>query len=277
MARDERGFNKDGSTAGLAAARLRHEPRVRARDTSHDLSHESLRRGCGKVGPLEPRLRRSRDSQPEAGAAVGLHQLEVPPCACAIPRLTDRPSPVPWPTLLVVKNGSNTWLVIAAGTPGPSSLTSTNAAAAVRRCGRGRGRAGPVRGTRLFGVDEEVQDHLADFLAIDHNQRQIERVVLHELDAALRSNARRRASSARCRSGPRQSARASSGARTPAGSGRSCRPVGAHADAVEIIAHVAAVVPTISSSAKPSTACSGLFNSCATPATSWPTADSRSL
>jgi hypothetical protein len=47
----------------------------------------------------------------------------VPPCCAAMPSDTDSPSPVPAPTGLVVKNGSNMRGRTSVGMPGPSSST----------------------------------------------------------------------------------------------------------------------------------------------------------
>lgn len=47
----------------------------------------------------------------------------VPPNPCIMEKLTDSPSPVPFPAGLVVKKGSNTLSKIASGIPPPVSIT----------------------------------------------------------------------------------------------------------------------------------------------------------
>src|SRR6266516_3184492 len=49
----------------------------------------------------------------------------LPPCSFTIPRQIDRPSPVPSPSDLVLKNGSNTRCATASGIPGPLSVMLT--------------------------------------------------------------------------------------------------------------------------------------------------------
>src|SRR5438876_8351388 len=69
-----------------------------------------------------------------AGGATGSSRVKTvapgrlsttsrPPCSCTMPYETDRPSPAPVPTSLVVKNGSNTCASTSPGMPGPSSMT----------------------------------------------------------------------------------------------------------------------------------------------------------
>src|SRR5207248_2230381 len=50
-----------------------------------------------------------------------------PPCAVTIPWLMASPSPVPWPTSFVVKNGSKMRSRTSAGMPDPSSRNVTTA------------------------------------------------------------------------------------------------------------------------------------------------------
>ncbi len=47
-----------------------------------------------------------------------------PPACFTIPKHIDSPRPVPWPTSLVVKNGSKIWPIVAASMPTPVSSTS---------------------------------------------------------------------------------------------------------------------------------------------------------
>ena len=46
-----------------------------------------------------------------------------PSCCWTIPYTVASPRPVPSPTALVVKNGSNTWLRVVSSMPMPSSVT----------------------------------------------------------------------------------------------------------------------------------------------------------
>src|SRR2546430_8811456 len=48
-----------------------------------------------------------------------------PPCSFRMPWQIDSPNPVPWPSGLVVKNGSNTRRATSSGIPGPESVTLT--------------------------------------------------------------------------------------------------------------------------------------------------------
>src|SRR5213079_1818011 len=53
----------------------------------------------------------------------------VPPCSLTIPYVMDRPRPVPFPTSLVVKNGSKILCSRPGGIPGPESANATSTAA----------------------------------------------------------------------------------------------------------------------------------------------------
>ena len=56
-----------------------------------------------------------------------------PPCSRTMPWLIESPSPVPSPSGLVVKKGSNTWAASASDIPGPSSTTSMATPSSQRR------------------------------------------------------------------------------------------------------------------------------------------------
>src|SRR5213594_3355246 len=88
-----------------------------------------------------------------------------PPCACAIPMPTERPSPVPSPIGFVVKKGSKIRPATSSGMPGPSSETSTNAEPSELL-------------DRVLRVQEEVQHDLLNLFAIRDNQRHTIGVVL---------------------------------------------------------------------------------------------------
>ena len=58
--------------------------------------------------------------------APGLDSKVIrPPCSVTMPWQMESPSPVPSPSDLVVKKGSNTLAAISSGIPGPSSETVT--------------------------------------------------------------------------------------------------------------------------------------------------------
>src|SRR5205807_5933578 len=59
----------------------------------------------------------------------GLTTEIVPPCSLTIPYVMDRPRPVPFPTSLVVKNGSKILCSRPGGMPGPESANATSTAA----------------------------------------------------------------------------------------------------------------------------------------------------
>src|SRR4029453_902439 len=54
-----------------------------------------------------------------------------PPCLRTMEYETDKPSPVPWPTGLVVKNGSKIRFMCSAGMPQPVSSTISHASSAL--------------------------------------------------------------------------------------------------------------------------------------------------
>ena len=105
----------------------------------------------------------------------------MPPWASAMPRLTERPRPVPCPDSFVVKNGSKMRPASATGTPGPLSDTSTNtrwpstpvrtAIAASRRGSDG-----------LLGVQQQVEHDLLNLLAVDDDDRNVVRQLFAQLD-----------------------------------------------------------------------------------------------
>src|SRR5581483_5039182 len=59
--------------------------------------------------------------------------VRVPPCDSAIPRPTDRPSPVPPVSRFVVKNGSKMRSATSGAMPGPSSATTASTCSRSRR------------------------------------------------------------------------------------------------------------------------------------------------
>jgi hypothetical protein len=59
-----------------------------------------------------------------------------------MPYTVDSPRPVPWPSGLVVKNGSKMWLMTSAGMPVPVSATASSA----YRPGRAPGAGQAARG-----------------------------------------------------------------------------------------------------------------------------------
>ena len=76
--------------------------------------HETLSNGCrsGETG---------NQSVNTVPFPTSLSTRILPPCRSTIPRLTDKPSPVPSPSFFVVKNGSKIRGKTAAGIPHPES------------------------------------------------------------------------------------------------------------------------------------------------------------
>ena len=96
-----------------------------------------------------------------------------PPCSRTMPWLIESPSPVPSPSGLVVKNGSNTCAASASDMPGPSSATSTATPSSQRRA-RTTTRAGPAgAGDRLGRVVDEIDEDLLDLVGVDVGHRQV--------------------------------------------------------------------------------------------------------
>src|SRR5205823_14461441 len=71
----------------------------------------------------EARGRLMRNVAPSPG---GLATEIVPPCSLMIPYVMDRPRPVPFPTSLVVKNGSKIRGSSPGGIPSPVSVNATS-------------------------------------------------------------------------------------------------------------------------------------------------------
>ena len=190
------------------------------------------------------------------------------------------PRPVPWPTSLVVKNGSKIRGRTSAAMPG-AGVADRHDDARRRHRGVGRdrrcGRAAARAGDRVLRVDQDVEERLL--------QQQPDRrrptaafgpLLADDLDVGLGQRG------LRARERARQDAidAAAAGARsaaTPvntAGCARSSRrdpPRGRSAAARALRRGVAPPRRRpISSSRCPSTPCSGLFISCAMPATNWP-------
>jgi hypothetical protein len=205
--------------------------------------------------------------------------VRAPPCASAIPRLTDSPSPVPSPTNFVVKNGSKIRAAASRGTPGPSSAISTNTVlsdAPVRTCSvpglaaarlacsalRIRLRITCWISSRLTMMSGSSAAYCSS-RTISLARRSVARQASVARTISLRSSTDRSSADLRANVSRFLTIFA---ARSPATctSFRSRRVCGRSS------------APIISSRL-PITPCSGLFSSCATPATSWPTADSRSL
>src|SRR4029077_8383178 len=68
-------------------------------------------------------LRRTTVARPPPSGR--LRPQRVPPCMATMVLLTARPSPVPLPAILVVKNGSSTLFTCCSGIPVPVSSIST--------------------------------------------------------------------------------------------------------------------------------------------------------
>ena len=91
-----------------------------------------------------------------------------PPCSCTIAYATVSPSPVPFPTSFVVKNGSKILLFISAGNPGPVVGDFEHDGVALDIVPRADDeRARPLADEhRLFGVDDEIEEHLLDLVRV---------------------------------------------------------------------------------------------------------------
>ena len=88
----------------------------------------------------------------------------VPPCWRTIPTLTAKPSPVPFTSDLVVKNGSKIRSRCSGAIPGPVSAkaTVTSSAEALRPHGQGS-----AAGHGLDGIVDDVEEHLLHSRRID--------------------------------------------------------------------------------------------------------------
>ena len=97
------------------------------------------------------------------------HSSRLPPWAVAMPSAIDRPSPVPSPTSLVVKNGSNTRPRSSALMPGPvvGHLDRVRVLGGIGADGDRPGRIAD----RVFGVHHQVEDDLLDLLAVDEHRQ----------------------------------------------------------------------------------------------------------
>ena len=117
--------------------------------------------GWDRAGHDGFRGRRTRKTVPPPGR--GSTSIR-PPCPVTIPWLIDSPRPVPSPTGLVVKKGSNRWGRCSGSIPAPLSATSrTPKSPSCRVDDPDQSPLVLALGLdRLHGVDQEVEDHLAD-------------------------------------------------------------------------------------------------------------------
>ena len=101
-----------------------------------------------------------------------------------MPCTTDSPSPVPWPTGLVVKNGSKMRARISGVMPAPVSRTVSRGVRAGLQLGGSRRarsastRAGSTRTSQraallhgVRGVGREVQEHLVELRLVGEHER----------------------------------------------------------------------------------------------------------
>src|SRR5437879_3907696 len=88
-------------------------------------------RGAGASGACAPPGSSTVNVAPPPGLVSSVMR---PPCSFRIPWQIDSPSPVPSPSPLVVKNGSNTCAAISSAIPGPESVMLT-ATPPPARCG----------------------------------------------------------------------------------------------------------------------------------------------
>src|SRR5439155_820328 len=88
-----------------------------------------------------------------------------PPSSVTMPQETERPSPLPSPGALVVKNGSKIRGISSAGIPGPVSRTSRQTRAVRPAAHRQHTRPGTLH-HRLVRVLHEVQEHLLELVLV---------------------------------------------------------------------------------------------------------------
>ena len=194
---------------------------------------------------------------------------------------------MPSPTSRVVKNGSKIRVRFEWSMPWPVSATeSSTAPARAIEPRRDRETTQRPAAHRLLGVEHEVEERLLQLAAVD-DARAAGRRRTRSRARCCSGGTRRSAATARVRRDRRRpAARAppSGAARTPAGCGRCWQrvrtPRRCAGDPGRLRRSGADTSPdrhSLSSScAKPMTLVSGLLSSCATPATSWPIADSFS-
>ena len=96
-----------------------------------------------------------------------------PPCSRTMPWLIERPSPVPSPSGLVVKNGSNTWAASASDMPGPSSITSMATPSSQRRARTTTRPGRPVLAIACAALLMQVDEDLLDLVRVDVRHRQV--------------------------------------------------------------------------------------------------------
>ena len=101
--------------------------------------------------------------------------------SATIRRAVASPSPVPWPTSLVVKKGSNSRSRASSGMPGPSSATVISVQSPSRRVEKV---IVPLLAERVDRVVEQVRPHLVELGAVDGDLRQ--RLVVVALDLDVR-------------------------------------------------------------------------------------------
>src|SRR6266568_1038937 len=86
----------------------------------------------------------------------------LPPCSFTIPRQIDRPSPVPSPSDLVLKNGSNTRCATASGIPGPLSVMLTEMPSGSQRATSSIRPPRSLRRVRVVEIVRDARNQLAD-------------------------------------------------------------------------------------------------------------------
>ena len=204
------------STTSCSGARIR----LTARPTSGSSSTTRIRprRAAGspraRPGPAAPRAPRARRGAGRSTRNVepfpGVDSTWIsPPRPLTMPWQIERPSPVPTPTGFVVKNGSKMRGRTSGGMPAPVSEISTRArpSGAVPVDGAHDVLAGAPLRDRLRGVDEEVQEHLAEpVLAPDDGRDLARRPPRAARGAGSRSGRGRAPTGARAAGRPRSRA-----------------------------------------------------------------------
>ena len=102
-------------------------------------------------------------------ASGRLASSSVPPCSLMICWETASPSPVPWPRAFVVKNGSKSLSWCSGAIPEAGVIHLHRQPGQLGEAGSNRDRAAFRR--RLDGVEQQVQHHLLDLIAIQRKRR----------------------------------------------------------------------------------------------------------
>ena len=96
-----------------------------------------------------------------------------PPCSFTMPCEMDSPSPVPWPSGLVVKKGSNTWRGELLGHAGAVVDHIDGDAVEPGPCADHDGPRPAGGRDRLRGIVDQVDQHLLNLVGVGRGHRQL--------------------------------------------------------------------------------------------------------